>query len=338
MKPRIVVDAMGGDNAPQEIVAGALMAAGGLDVELFLVGKTKAIEEELSGTHINQNLSIIDAPDVIPMEARIDVVKGMPGASLNVGMQMIKNGEADALVTAGNTAATLTSAMVNLRRIKGLSRPALAAFISAGEGKMTLMLDVGANAESKPGHLIQYAHMGSVTMEKMYGIQNPRVGLLSNGEEDTKGNTLTLTVNRSLRKSDLNFIGNIEAGELPQHVCDVAIMDGFTGNIVMKTAEGIAELFTSELERAVRMTPWNLAAGLVLKSELRKTQKRLDYREFGGGQLLGTNGIVVIGHGRSNSRAIFSGIRAARDAVENNLLEVITEVAGHIPEVVNENT
>ncbi|MGE3073331.1 MAG: phosphate acyltransferase PlsX [Dehalococcoidia bacterium] len=331
MTARIVLDAMGGDNAPGEIVAGALMAAGGLDVDLTLVGRRAAIEAELQGAN-SKNLRIIDAPDLIEMhEHPTEAIKSKPESSINVGLRMVKNGDADAFVTAGNTGATMAGALLTLGRIKGIGRPALATIFPTGEGRLTMLLDVGANADCRPIHLVQFAYMGAAYMERMFKTANPVVGLLSIGEEDSKGNQLTIEVNEALRASRLNFMGNVEGKDLTKGVCDVAVMDGFTGNVVLKTAEGMAELLLGEIRKAVELTPWNRAAGLVLMSELRKVKRRLDYAEYGGAQLIGVDGIVVIGHGRSNGRAIFSAIRAARDAVENKVIETLHGIAQEIP-------
>jgi glycerol-3-phosphate acyltransferase PlsX len=331
MSARIVVDAMGGDNAPDAVVEGALMAAGGLGVEVILVGRKSAIEAELEGAHAG-NLKIIDAPDIIEMDEHpTEAVKSKPNASINVGLKLLKDGKADAFVTAGNTGASMAAALLTLGRIKGIGRPALATVFPTGDGRLTMLLDVGANADSRPIHLFQFAHMGAAYMEKMFKVARPKVGLLSIGEEDSKGNQLTVEVNEALRKSRLNFMGNVEGKDLTRGVCDVAVMDGFTGNVVLKTAEGMAELLLGEIRKAVELTPWNRAAGLVLMSELRKVKRRLDYAEYGGAQLVGVDGIVVIGHGRSNARAIFSAIRAARDAVDNKVLETLRGIAKEIP-------
>lgn len=332
MTARIVVDAMGGDNAPGEIVAGALMAVGGLGVEVVLVGQTEAIRHEMQGTAEVKGLKIVDAPDVIEMDEHpTDAVKAKPNSSINVGIRLVKEGKADAFVTAGNTGASMAAALLTLGRIKGIGRPALATIFPTGEGRLTMLLDVGANADCRPIHLVQFAYMGAAYMERMFGVTNPKVGLLSIGEEDSKGNQLTIEVNQALRASRLNFIGNVEGKDLTRGVCDIAIMDGFTGNVVLKTAEGMAEMMFTEIRKAVELTPWNKAAGLVLMSELRKVKRRLDYAEYGGAQLIGVDGIVVIGHGRSNGRAIFSAIRAARDAVNNKVLDTLREVAREIP-------
>ena len=274
MTARIVVDAMGGDNAPGEIVAGALMAAGGLGVELILVGQRAAIEAELEGAQA-KNLKIVDAPDVIEMDEHpTEAVKAKPRSSISVGLKMVKDGQADAFVTAGNTGASMAAALLTLGRIKGIGRPALATIFPTGEGRLTMLLDVGANADCRPIHLLQFAYMGAAYMERMYKVQSPKVGLLSIGEEDSKGNQLTIEVNQALRASRLNFVGNVEGKDLTRGICDVAVMDGFTGNVVLKTAEGMAELLLGEIRKAVELTPWNRAAGLILMSELRKVKRR----------------------------------------------------------------
>ncbi|MGK2966364.1 MAG: phosphate acyltransferase PlsX [Tepidiformaceae bacterium] len=332
MTPRIVIDAMGGDNAPHEIVAGALMAVGTLGVELILVGRRGSIEPELAGTSNLAGLRIVDAPDVVAMDEHpTDAVRGKPGSSIHVGLELVKKGEADAFVTAGNTGAAMAEALLTLGRIKGIGRPALATIFPTGENGQSILLDIGANADCRPIHLVQFAHMGAAYLERMFGLKRPRVGLVSIGEEDSKGNQLVIEVNGLLRQSNLNFVGNIEGKDLTRGVVDVAVMDGFTGNVVLKTAEGMAELMFGELRRAVELTPWNKAAGLILMSELRKVKHRLDYTEYGGAPLLGVDGVTVIGHGRSNARAIFNAIRAARDAVHNGVIEVMREVAREIP-------
>lgn len=332
MTARIVLDAMGGDQGPSENIAGALMAAGGLGVELILVGQAEAIRRELKGTGEVPRLRIVDAPDVIGMdEHATDAVKAKPNSSINVGLQLVKAGEADAFVTAGNTGATMAAALLKLGRVKGIGRPALATVFPTATDGQTIFLDVGANADCRPIHLVQFAHMAAAYMQRMFDIERPSVALLSIGEEDSKGNHLVVETHAALRQSRLNFIGNIEGKDLSRGYADVVVMDGFTGNVVIKTVEGIADLIFNEVRHAVELTPWNRAAGLILYSELRKVKRRLDYAEYGGAQLLGVDGITVIAHGRSNARAIFSAIRAARDGVQNGVLDLIREVAREIP-------
>lgn len=332
MTARIVVDAMGGDNAPQEVVAGALMAAGGLGVELTLVGQAAAIRRELEGTTHIPGLRIVDAPDVVTMDEHpTDAFKNKPHSSMRVGLDIVHRGEADAFVTAGNTGAAMTAALLTLGRIKGIGRPALGTVFPTGQDGATIMLDVGANADCRPVHLIQFAHMGAAYMERMFNIARPRVALLSIGEEDTKGSQLVIEVNHALRGSRLDFVGNVESRDLALGLADVIVTDGFTGNVVIKTIEGLAEVVFGEVRHAVELTPWNRAAGLILMSELRKLKRRLDYTEYGGAPLLGVDGVTVIGHGRSNARAVFSAIRGARDAVDGGLVKVIHEIAEEIP-------
>ena len=332
MTVRIVVDAMGGDHAPHEIVAGALMAVGTLGVELILVGQVDAIAAEMKGTGEMPGLRIVDARDVIEMEDHpTEAVRSKPDASINVGLRLLKKGEADGFVTAGNTGASMAAALLTLGRVKGISRPALALPYSSVSGREKLAIDVGANADCRPIQLIQFAHMGNAYMQRMFDIGHPRIGLLSIGEEDTKGNQLTIEVHQALRASNLNFIGNIEGSDLLRDTCDVIVCDGFTGNVMLKTVEGMSDLLFSEVRKAAELTPWNRAAGLILKSELQKVRRRLDYSEYGGAQLLGVDGVCVVSHGRSNGRAVFSAIRAARDAVLHGVLETIREVAKEVP-------
>ena len=320
---------MGGDLGPAEVVRGSLLAARSLDVEVLLVGREREVKAEIEDAPAN--VRVVDASDVIAMDETIEAVKAKPEASINVGMKLVKAGEADAFVTVGNTGATLTAALLRLGRVPGIARPGLGMVVASSELGPTMILDVGANADSRPAHLIQYAHMGAAVMELSHGIKSPRVGLVSIGEEDSKGSQLIIEVNRALRASDLNFIGNIEPGQIPHHVADVAVMDGFTGNIFIKTVEGVAELFFDELRRAVTKTPWNLVAGMLLRPELRKAQRRLDYAEYGGAQLLGVDGIVFIGHGRSDARAILGGVRSAGRAVSNGVLAQMHEIAQRVP-------
>lgn len=330
MTARIALDIMGGDHAPHEIVAGALMAAGGLDVELLLVGRKREAEAELQGIN-NKRIRIVHADDVIDMDDHpTESVRAKPNASINVGLRLVKTGEADAFVTAGNTGATMAASLLTLGRVKGIARPALAILFPTGESA-TLLLDVGANADWRPIQLVQFAHMGSSYTQKMLGLPSPRVALLSIGEEDSKGSQEVIEVNQALRNSRLNFVGNIESKDLLKGHAEVVVTDGFTGNVVIKLVEGMSDLMFGELRKVVELTPWNKAAGFILMSELRKVRRKLDYSEYGGAVLLGVDGLVVISHGRSNARAMFSAIRAAKDAVEHGVLGLVREVAKEIP-------
>jgi phosphate acyltransferase len=332
MTARIVVDAMGGDTGPAEPVAGALLAARKLRVDVILVGQEEAIHAEMEGKEGADRVRVVHAPEAIEMhEHPTDAVRGKPESSINVGLRMVKEGEADGFVTAGNTGATMAAALLRLGRIRGIGRPALAVVIpTSGEGP-AMLLDVGANAENRPIHLVQWAHMASRYMAATYRLERPRVGLLSIGEEASKGNDLVLEVNETLAASDLNFVGNVEGHTVTTGIADVVVTDGFTGNVALKTAEGVSEFIFQELRNVIGSKPWARLAGLVLLPELRKARRRLDYSEFGGAQLLGVDGVTVIGHGRSNARAIANAIRAARDAVDNGVVEQMRTVANEVP-------
>jgi glycerol-3-phosphate acyltransferase PlsX len=334
---RIAIDAMGGDLAPQEVVAGVLMAIGTLGADLLLVGQPESIRQELRGTGDLDSLEIIEAPEVIEMDDHpTEAVKAKPRSSINVGLRLVKEGRADAFVTAGNTGATMAAALLTLGRVKGIGRPALGLVYALPRGGEAMLIDVGANADCRPVHLLQFGHMGSAYMAGMFDRQAPKVALLSIGEEATKGNQLTIEAHDLLRRSSLAFVGNVEGKDLLRGVADVIVADGFTGNVVLKTVEGVSEMLFAEVRHAVELTPWNKIAGRILYSELRRLRRRLDYAEYGGVQLLGVDGVVVIGHGRSNARAIFNAIRAARDAVRNGVLERIRETAAANPAKVTE--
>ncbi len=332
MTPRIVLDAMGSEHGTAPAVEAAMQAVKHLGVEVVLVGRIEDIEAEIADGADTNGLRFVDAREVILMDENpTEAVRAKPDSSMSVGMQLLKDGEGDAFVTAGNTGGAMTAALLRLGRIRGISRPALATvFTAPGRGK-TIILDVGANADCRPIHLIQFAHMGSAYMELIHHIEKPRVGLVSNGEEDSKGNALTLEVNATLRESLLNFTGNIEGSDVMTHAVDVAIVDGFTGNVLMKTAEGIGNMLYGEIEKAVRRRPWTMAAGYILKPQLKKARRELDHTQTGGAQLLGVAGNVTIGHGNSNAGATFSSIRAARDAVRSGLIDVMTQVAEQVP-------
>src|SRR5262249_45879349 len=256
-------------------------------------------------------IRVVDAPDVIEMEEHgTEAVRGRQASSIKVGLELVKRGEADAFVTAGNTGAAMAAALLTLGRVRGIARPALAVVFPTANGR-TMFLDVGANADCRPAQLVQFAHMGAAYVERMFQLTRPRVALLSIGEEDSKGNQLVLEVNEALRTSTLNFVGNIEGRDVTSGTADVIVMDGFTGNVVLKTAEGVRELLFNEVRKAVNLSLWNRLAGKVLYSELRKVRRRIDYAEYGGAQLLGVDGVTVIGHGRSNARAICNAVKAA---------------------------
>jgi len=324
---------MGGDSAPRETVKGALAAAREYDLEIAIVGDPEAIESELTRAGgAPKNLSVVPASDAIAMDEKsvVQAVQRRRDASINVAMALLKQGQAQAVVSAGHTGAIMASAYFRLGRIPGIERPALGTLLPFNEGKVFL-LDVGANPDCKPAYLVQFAHMGAAYMEKVVGIANPRVGLLNLGTEDNKGSELVQEAYPRLRDSSLNFVGNVEGVEVHKGVADVVVTDGFTGNIGLKVGEGIADYILEQVRSVIKSSPLFIAASLLLKPALKRALKRLQYDEYGGAQLIGVNGVVVIAHGRSDANAIKNAIRIAHMASESDLLTAIAESAAPSP-------
>jgi len=313
----IALDAVGGDRGTHEVVRGALQAAEALDVEILLVGPSAELEAELqvAGGPASR-LSIVEADGGIGMEeAPLRAVRQKQRSSIVVAMELVKQGKAQAFVSAGNTGAVMAAAVLILGRSAGIDRPALGAVLPARAGTRILLLDAGANADCRPSHLVQFAEMGQVFAQRVLGVAEPRVGLVSIGEEDSKGNQLVLESNARLRQSEhINFYGNVEGSSLAAGIVDVAVTDGFTGNVILKTAEGAAGFVTEELRSALLARLHYRLASAVLRPAFTKMRRRLDYAEYGAAPLLGVRGVVMVAHGRSDSRAIANAIRAARDA------------------------
>ncbi len=321
---RIALDAMGGDHAPAESVAGAVAAARAHGVEVALVGRTTAIEAELAkhdcaGLH----LPIVEAPDLIDMdEHAANAARRKPNASINVALRQVKDGTAAAMISAGNSGAVMAAALFVLGRVPGIERPAIGAVLPAPTGRI-LLIDAGANTDPKPSQMVQFGQMGAIFMEKVQGIHRPRVGLLANGEEATKGNELVQATHPLLAASGLNFIGNIEGKDIPAGVADVVVADGYTGNVALKLTEGVSSMLLGMIRTELTANPLTklLAAGL--RPAFGRVRARLDYREVGGAPLLGVNGVVVIAHGRSDARAIENAIRACKEAAEGGTVAAI---------------
>lgn len=323
---RIVVDAMGSDNHPEPDVIGAVMAAREFGDAITLVGDQGQIEPLLAQQnttgltidvkHAAQAVSMTDKPS--------DIVKGKPDSSLHVGMQLVRAGEADAFVSAGNTGAILGVAMlrqVGLGRIPGVKRPALGVIFPTKE--RPLLIDNGANADCRPEYLLQFGIMGSLYVERVLGIERPRVALISNGEEEGKGNTLIKETIPLLAASGLNYIGNIEPKEFMRGEADIGVTDGFTGNLMLKTAESIAGYMSDLIRDEMMANPLTVLGGLLARPAFRRVRARLDPDEVGGAPLLGVNGVVIVGHGRSNAYAVKQAIGQARLLVENNVVAAI---------------
>lgn len=338
---RIVVDAFGSDNCPGPDVEGAVLAAREWGDEIILVGPQERIREELARHDTaGLNLRIVHAPQVLTMEDHSDAVRSKKDSSMRVGMRLVKDGEADAFVSVGNTIAVLSSAIFDLRRIRGIRRPAIATLYPVGDTPI-LLLDVGATADPKPEYLLQFARMGVIYARDVMGIANPRVGLLANGEEPEKGSMVVRDTFKVLSASDLNFVGNVEPKEVTRGAADVVVTDGFTGNIMLKTTEAVAS-FVKRLAKQMLEGPVSIAGAillipglilalpglLLLVPALRNTLKRLDYAELGGAPLLGVDGVVITGHGRSNAKAVKNAIRQAREAVAAQIIPTIKEGLG----------
>ena len=318
---RIALDAMGGEHSPAAEVEGAVAAAKAHAIEVVLVGKREAVEAEMRKHRYD--LPIVEASQVIEMtDHPSEVMRDKRDSSVAVGMKLLKNKEVDAFVSAGNTGAVMTAATMILGRIEGIERPALSVIVSFPANSV-LLLDVGANANCKPDYLVQFAQMGSVYMTKIFGIESPRIGLLSNGEEDTKGNSLVCEAHKLLRATKLNFVGNIEGHDLPSNSTDVLVTDGFTGNVLIKVGEGIGEIIVQSVKQAIARRPYLKAVALILKPALRSAFNSVDYSEYGGAPLLGVNGNVIIAHGRSNAKAINSALFIAKSAVEQDIVSAI---------------
>ncbi len=334
---RIVVDAFGSDYAPGPDVEGAVLAAREWGDEIILVGPEERIREELAKYETEGlNLRVVHAPEVLTMEDHSDVVRRKEDSSIRVGMRLVKEGEADAFVSAGNTIAVLSAAIFDLRRIRGIRRPAIATLYPVGLSPV-LLLDMGATADPKPEYLLQFAHMGALYAERVMGIANPRVGLLANGEEEEKGTLVLRETFPILKESGLNFVGNVEPKEVTRGAADVVVTDGFTGNIMVKTTEAVASFIGRLVKRDLLGGPLPklglllMIPGIVLALPglllfypgLRRILSRLDYAEYGGALLLGVDGVVIVGHGRSNAKAIKNAVLRGREAVAAGVLPAI---------------
>jgi glycerol-3-phosphate acyltransferase PlsX len=329
---KIVLDAMGGDFGPEPNVEAAVNMARERGYEIVLVGKQEQIRPALNKYNTaGLMLPIVHASEVIEMDEHpANAVKAKKDSSMVVGMQMMKRGEADAFVTMGNTGGGLAAALLHLGRIKGIHRPAITAQIPNLKG-WSLIIDIGANAVCKPEYLVQFALMGSIYAERVLGKRNPSVALVSNGEEETKGNDLVQAVHPLLKKMPINFIGNAEGRHIPQGYADVYVTDGFTGNIMLKLMEGMQTFFKKLLKDSAMRDLRSKLGGVLLKESITKTLKGLDYEEVGGAPLLGVDGVVVIGHGRSNARAIQSAIRVASTCVEKRVIDTIEKGLEALP-------
>lgn len=321
---RLAIDAMGGDHAPKEVVLGAMDAVAQFgDLSITLIGDENQIKPFLTNTN---NISIIHTEEVITADDEpVRAVRRKKNASLVLMAEEVKEGRADACISAGNTGALMSAGLFIVGRIPGIARPALSPTLPTIDEEGFLFLDVGANVEAKPAHLLQYGIMGSIYSQKVRGIEKPTVGLLNVGTENAKGSELTKKAFELLEKAPIHFIGNVEARDLFSHAADVVVTDGFSGNIALKTIEGTADtVFTLLKETLTSSLKAKIAAGMV-KNDLKALSKRLDYSEYGGAGLFGLAAPVIKAHGSSNSRAIVSAIKQAKHMVEYNVTETIKQ-------------
>ncbi len=329
---KIAVDAMGGDFAPQQIVEGAILAAKRYNCEIVLVGDQDKIRTELDKNYPQwqgtQKIVIHHADDVIGMgEHPVVAVRRKKNSSIVVATRLVKDGECDAVLSAGSTGAAVAAAQLILGRIKGIDRPSIATPIPTGKGGVTLLLDSGANVDCKPKHLVQSALMGSVYAQCVFGKKNPTVGLLNIGEEATKGNEQVLGTYPLLQAmTTINFKGNAEGRDIPKGTFDVVVCDGFVGNIVLKFGEGLAKTLVAMAKNAIKNGGLMAKIGaFLLLPALKKLGKEIDVSEYGGAPLLGVNGCCIISHGSSNAKSICSAIRQTCKYVENDALAQIRD-------------
>jgi len=326
--PHIGIDAMGGDFGPSAVAEGVALAFRELPEKfrITLVGDEKEIRAALRRAHVDsQPIEVVHAAERIDMAEKAVVAARRSQSSLGILTRLHKDGGIDAMFSAGNTGAVVATALLGLGRLEAVSRPALTAFMP-NPGGGTVVLDVGANAECKPNYLLQFAHMGAVYARYLLGRENPRVGLLSIGEEDTKGNALVFEALPLLRQArHLNFLGNVEGRDVFKGTCDVVVTDGFTGNVVLKTAESVANLLVHKVREELSRDPLARIGALMMRPALRRVKEQMDWEEYGAAPLLGVNGVCFIGHGSSGPRAFRSAIRTLARFVDQRVNEHIRE-------------
>jgi glycerol-3-phosphate acyltransferase PlsX len=319
----IALDAMGSDRAPRPEIEGAIQAARHYDVRVALVGREESIRTELARYPAASGLplDVVNATEVITMEDKaVQAVRAKRDSSIRVGLRLVREGRAAGFITAGNTGAAMTTAKMVLGAIPGVDRPALAAVFPTAVNTVAILLDVGANVDCKPHNLEQFAVMGEIYFRSMFGTKRPRVGLLSIGEEETKGNELTRDSFLLLKQLPLNFVGNVEGRDLYGGQVDVIVADGFVGNVALKTSEGVANLVRATLKETLKTTITRQVGYLLSRSAFADFKKRLDHTEYGGAPLLGVKGVCFITHGSSNANAIKNAIRVAAEFAERQII------------------
>lgn len=323
---RVIVDAFGGDNAPLEIIRGAAMAVETLGVDITLTGKEETIRAVAAENAISlEKIEIIDAPDVMEMEDEPrTILKSKKNSSMAEGLRRLAAGEGDAFVSAGSTGALIMGATFIVKRIKGVSRPALASLIPS-DGEPFLLVDCGANADCRPEMLMQFAQMGHIYMTRVLNRKEPKIGLLNIGVEETKGTALQQEAYKLLKDSDLPFVGNVEARDVPAGAADIVVADGFTGNVLLKTMEGTIAALMHNIKGMFKTNIFTMLAALIVKPQLGGFKKKMDVSEYGGAPVIGVTKPVIKAHGNSDAKALCSAIRQAANFVNAGVIEAITD-------------
>jgi glycerol-3-phosphate acyltransferase PlsX len=327
----IAVDAMGGDFSPKSTVEGAILAAKSLKHKILLVGDKNLISDEILKYKKNRdflsfNIEIVNASETIYMnEHPAMAVRSKKDSSIAICAKLVSNGDADCFVSIGNSGAVMAASLFYLKRIEGILRPAISTIFPTINGNC-IISDIGANVDCKPEHLVQFGIMSSLFCEKVNGIKNPKVGLLSIGEESTKGNELTFATFDLLKKTNINFIGNIEGMDIPKAKADVIVCDGFIGNVILKFGEGLTEMMIKLVKKGFKNNPITWASIPFMWVATKYIKKKVDYSEFGGAPLLGVNGVCIVGHGSSNCKAVKNAIFAGVKAVEQNIINDIKKI------------
>jgi len=334
---RIALDAMGGDHGPRPVVEGAIQAVQRFrGVDVVLVGPETQLRRLLATAKFDNNdrITVHDAPDVIEMHEKPRQTLRRKESSIFRSVELVKNGDADAVISPGNTGAYLAHCLFGLRPLPTIQKPAIATYLPTWTGQRAVILDSGANVDCKPHQIVRFAAMGAALSKVILDVENPRVALLSNGEEETKGDEITVATNKLLKQTDLNFVGNCEGNHLLSGDYDVIAADGFPGNIALKTAEGTASMAFKILKREIKGGLMSSIGGLLIRNAGKRVKKLMDYEETGGAPLLGLNGVAIVCHGRSGKRAYFNAIRVAAEAVKLDLVRHIKEDLQHVQEII----
>lgn len=335
---RVILDGMGGDHAPAEIVKGAVAAAGEIEHEICIVGKQSAIQAELKkNKYKGDQITIINAEDTITMEdSPVKAIRRKTDSSMVVGLNLLKEGKGDLLISAGNTGALVVGSRMILGRIDGIDRPVLASIYPCLGGEPSLLVDAGASSEAKAQNLVEYGLMGSIYMEKVWGRKNPRVGLVNLGVEESKGTSVTKDAFQRLKQAPINFVGNVEAREVPTGACEVIVCDGFVGNVILKLTEGVAWNILKLVKKKMMSNVKSKIGALMLKPQFNALKDEFNYEEYGGAPILGVTGPVIKIHGSSTADAVKNAIIKGIPYGEGNVVEIIRQSMLDMAELMDE--